>query len=84
MERNDRTVPFYTYMLATRRNGTLYTGVTNDLVRRVWEHRNGLAEGFTSRYDVKALVYFEVHQDPQGAIAREKSSSGGGVLGRLP
>ena len=72
MERNDRPVPFYTYMLAARKNGTLYTGVTNDLVRRVWEHRNGLAEGFTKRYDVKALVYFEIHQDAQGAIAREK------------
>ncbi len=59
-------------MLATRRNGTLYTGVTNNLIRRVWEHRNGLAEGFTKRYDVNALVYFEIHQDVQDAIAREK------------
>ena len=49
------------YILASRRNGTLYTGVTGDLIRRVWEHRSGLVEGFTKRYGVHRLVYFEVH-----------------------
>ena len=51
---------FYVYILASRRNGTLYTGVTTDLVRRVYEHRNGLVEGFTKTYEVKLLVYYEV------------------------
>ena len=52
--------------------GTLYIGVTNNLVRRVYEHKSGLAEGFTKKYAVKALVYFEVHTDIEAAIAREK------------
>ena len=70
--RDDRGLQFYVYMLAARKNGTLYVGVTNDLVRRVYEHRTGAAEGFTRRYDVKSLVYFEIHQDAAAAIAREK------------
>lgn len=60
------------YILASRRNGTLYVGVTNDLVRRAHEHREGLVPGFTKRYGIKLLVYFEVHGDIQVAIAREK------------
>ena len=60
------------YILASRRNGTLYTGVTGDLVKRVWEHRSGLAEGFTKRYGVHRLVYFEVHDHITEAIQREK------------
>ena len=60
------------YILASRRNGTLYTGVTGDLVRRVWEHRSGLVEGFTKRYRVHHLVYFEVHNHINEAIQREK------------
>jgi putative endonuclease len=59
-------------MLASRRHGTLYVGVTNDLVRRCWEHRAGLAEGFTRRYHVHRLVWFEHHEDIEAAIAREK------------
>jgi putative endonuclease len=62
---------YYVYILASRRNGTLYIGVTNDLLRRVWEHREGLVEGFTKKYGVKQLVYFEVFDDINAAINRE-------------
>ena len=61
----------YVYILASAPNGILYVGVTNDLVRRIYEHRNGLVDGFTKRYSVKRLVYFEHHEDIQAAIQRE-------------
>ena len=64
--------PSYVYMLASARYGTLYLGVTSNLVRRVWEHREGLADGFTKKYRVKQLVWFEVHGDIMAAITREK------------
>jgi putative endonuclease len=64
--------PFYVYILASKRNGTLYTGVTSDLVQRVWQHRNNLVAGFTKKYDVKMLVYYEVHENAEAAIIREK------------
>jgi putative endonuclease len=60
------------YILASRRNGTLYTGVTSDLVKRVYEHRNGLADGFTKKYGIHHLVYFEMHAEMVAAITREK------------
>ena len=60
------------YILASRLNGTLYTGVTSDLVRRVYEHRNNVADGFTKRYAVHSLVYYELHADMTEAIYREK------------
>ncbi len=60
------------YILASRRNGTLYVGVTSDLARRVWEHRSDLVEGFTSRYGVHHLVYFEMFDELEQAILREK------------
>jgi len=63
---------FYVYMLASRIGGTLYIGVTNDLVRRVWKHKSGEAESFTKDYDVKRLVYFECFEDIEAAIQREK------------
>lgn len=63
---------YYVYILASQRNGTLYTGVTNDLVRRVREHREGLEESFTKRHGVHVLVYYEVHGTPGEAITREK------------
>lgn len=53
-------------------SGTLYVGITNDLTRRVWEHKNGIIEGFTKKYDCKKLVYHECGEDVNGAIAREK------------
>ncbi|MDE1940195.1 MAG: GIY-YIG nuclease family protein, partial [Alphaproteobacteria bacterium] len=60
------------YILASKRNGTLYIGVTNDLARRVWEHREGLVPGFTKKYGVKTLVYYETFDDINAAIYREK------------
>ena len=60
------------YILASGRNGTLYVGVTGDLVRRVYQHRNGLVEGFTKRYGVRTLVYYELHGTMDSAISREK------------
>jgi putative endonuclease len=63
---------YYVYILASQRNGTLYIGVTNDLIKRIWEHREGLAEGFTKRYGVKTLVYFEETTDVNAALTREK------------
>ena len=60
------------YILSSKRNGTLYVGVTSDLVKRGWEHRTGAVEGFTRRYDVHSLVYFETCEDMVSAIAREK------------
>ena len=61
------------YILANRPGGTLYVGVTNDLVRRISEHREGAAKGFTKRYDVKRLVYYEQHDTVPLAIQREKN-----------
>jgi putative endonuclease len=60
------------YILASRRNGTLYTGVTSDVVKRIYEHKNGLADGFTKKYHIHRLVYFELHDDMIAAITREK------------
>ncbi len=67
-----REYNFFVYLMASRRNGTLYCGVTNDLVRRVVEHREGRAEGFTARHGVSRLVWFEQHSDINEAILREK------------
>jgi len=63
---------YYVYLLSSRRHGTLYLGVTNDLDRRVYEHKNKLIAGFTAKYGVNRLVWFEVYDDPVSAIAREK------------
>lgn len=60
------------YILASRRNGTLYVGVTNNLIRRVWEHKQNLTDGFTKKYTVHTLVYYELYSDILHAIAREK------------
>jgi len=65
--------PGYVYILASKRNGTLYTGVTSDLVRRVQEHREGKVAGFSKRHDVKCLVYYEAFDAITDAIAREKA-----------
>lgn len=62
---------YYVYILASRRNGTLYIGVTNDLQRRVWQHKQGVVPGFTKKYGVKLLVYFETFTDIGEAIHRE-------------
>jgi putative endonuclease len=61
------------YLLASRKNGTLYAGVTSDLVKRVWEHKNDMADGFSKRYRVHTLVWYEVHETMESAIQREKA-----------
>ena len=61
------------YMLASQRNGTLYIGVTSDLIKRVWQHREGLADGFTKQYGVKTLVWYEQHETMDSAISKEKA-----------
>ncbi|MEA2978875.1 MAG: putative endonuclease [Alphaproteobacteria bacterium] len=63
---------YFVYILASKIGGTLYVGVTNDLVRRIYEHRNGLADGFTKKYAIHRLVYFEQHSDIEAAIQKEK------------
>ena len=63
---------YYVYIMASGRNGTLYTGITSDLLRRVSEHKSDIIEGFTMKYNVKRLVYFEEHNDVDIAILREK------------
>ncbi|HSS71589.1 MAG TPA: GIY-YIG nuclease family protein [Casimicrobiaceae bacterium] len=63
---------FYVYLLASGRNGTLYCGVTSDLIQRVWQHKEGFVDGFTKEYGIKALVWFEQHDTAESAITREK------------
>jgi putative endonuclease len=60
------------YILASKRNGTLYTGVTSNLPKRIWEHKNNVVEGFTNQYGVHILVWYEVHETMDSAILREK------------
>ena len=60
------------YILASQRNGTLYIGVTSDLIKRIWQHREGVVEGFTEQYEVKTLVWYEQHETMESAISREK------------
>ncbi len=61
------------YILASRRNGTLYVGVTSNPVQRIWQHKNDLADGFTRKYAIHDLVWFELHETMESAIGREKS-----------
>ena len=63
---------FYVYILASKRNGTLYTGVTSNLIQRVWQHKHYVIQGFTRKYNVKTLVYYEVHENAESALTREK------------
>ena len=63
---------FYVYILASKRNGTLYIGVTSELVQRMWQHKNKMVEGFTQKYNVSNLVYYETHPNAESAITREK------------
>ena len=68
---------YYVYLMTNKYNTVLYIGVTNDLKRRVWEHKEKLVEGFTKRYNITKLVYYEVFDDVRAAIAREKQLKGG-------
>ncbi len=63
---------YYVYILASRKKGTMYIGVTSDIVKRVWEHKEKFVKGFTSRYNIDRLVYYEIYSDPENAIKREK------------
>jgi len=63
---------FYVYMMASRKDGVIYTGVTSDLIKRNWQHKEGTAEGFTKKYWAKRLVYYEMHENAEPAIIREK------------
>ncbi|AUD79607.1 endonuclease [Kangiella profundi] len=63
---------FYVYVMASKKNGTLYIGITSNLVKRVWEHKNNAVEGFTKKYEVHQLVYYEQHESSYSAIQREK------------
>jgi len=63
---------YYVYILASKPRGTIYIGMTSDLIRRVYEHKNGLVEGFTKEYGVKTLVYYETYNSVEEAIKREK------------
>ena len=67
---------YYIYILASKKNGTLYIGMTNNLVKRIYEHKNKLIEGFTSKYNVNNLVYFEITNNANSAIHREKKLKG--------
>ena len=73
----------YIYILFNKRNGTLYTGVTSDLVKRIYEHKNKLADGFTKKYGVDKLGYYEVFGDITEAIKREKQIKGGSRLDKI-
>lgn len=64
---------FYVYMMSNHPNGTLYIGVTSDLIKRVWQHKEGAYGGFTDKYDLKNLVWYEIHESAEMAIAKEKA-----------
>lgn len=73
----DRVFQPAVYIMASQRNGTIYVGVTSNIVQRAWQHREGLAEGFTSQHGCKLLVWFELHATMEHAILREKRIKGG-------
>jgi len=64
---------YYVYILASKRNGTLYIGITSDLIKRIWQHKQKLIKGFTKKYNIVRLVYFEESDNSHGAIKREKN-----------
>lgn len=76
MNARQRPSRYWVYILASKRNGTLYVGVTNSLIRRVWQHKQKLIEGFTKQYGVDQLVHYEAYRDVRHAIAREKAIKG--------
>lgn len=68
---------YYVYIMTNKNNTTLYTGMTKDLKRRIYEHKNKLVMGFTRKYNIEKLVYYEIFDDPVNAISREKKIKGG-------
>lgn len=64
---------YYVYILTNKNNSVLYTGITNNLIRRIYEHKNKLVKGFTNKYNINKLIYYEIYDDPDNAIKREKS-----------
>ena len=72
MRESRKTKQYYVYILASKKNGTLYIGVTENLVKRIYEHKNNLVEGFTQKYNVHQLVYYEMTNDVNSALLREK------------
>ena len=68
---------FYVYIMANKKNSVLYTGITSDLEKRIYEHRQKLSPGFTSKYNINKLVYYEVFEDSYNAFSREKQIKGG-------
>ena len=68
---------YYVYIMTNKNNRVLYTGITSDLKRRVYEHKEKLVRGFTKKYNVSKLVYFEIYEDPENAILREKKIKAG-------
>lgn len=67
----------FVYIMANKRNNVLYTGITSDLKKRIWEHKEKIAKGFTEKYNINKLVYFEIYNDPENAIVREKQIKAG-------
>jgi len=76
-EGNNMNKRGFVYILFNERNGTLYTGVTSNLIKRIWEHKEGVVKGFTKRYGVHQLGYYEIHNSITDAIIREKKIKGG-------
>lgn len=76
-----KIMQYYVYIMTNKRNGTLYTGVTSDLIKRVWEHKSKFIKGFTTKYNINQLVYFEIHMDIKEAIKREKNIQAGKEIG---
>jgi putative endonuclease len=71
------------YILTNQKNGTLYTGVTSDLVKRIWPHKNKVIDGFSKKHNISMLVYYEVHDTMESAITREKQIKGGSRMKKL-
>ena len=74
---------YYVYIMTNKGNSTLYTGITNDLKRRIYEHKEKLVEGFTKKYNITKLVYYEIYNDAENAIRREKQLKGGSRQSKL-
>jgi putative endonuclease len=74
---------YYVYIMTNKRNAVLYTGVTNDLKRRIYEHKEKIAAGFSKKYNITKLVYYEIFEDPENAILREKQIKAGSRLKKI-